>query len=156
MIPILTLASDGNGAAAAAVLCVFVISIGISVAICSFLAGCLRAIPPHHRKMKPGAVWCLFIPFFGIVWIFFVYSRLPASFQSYYTALGRTDVGDCGKNLGMWHCICVCCAIIPVLGLLAVLPGLVLLIMFLTRMSKLKAQMLVTGDLDIGPPLMRN
>ena len=119
---------------------VVVISLAIAIAICLMLTSCFNRIPAEHRKMEPAMVWLLLIPCFSLVWNFFVFPRLSESYQSYFAARGRVDVGDCGRGIGMAYAICCACAIIPYLGILAGLAALVVLIVYLVKAFELKGQ----------------
>jgi len=114
--------------------------LAISVAVCFFLSSCFRRIPPPHRQQEPGMVWLLLIPLFAFVWNFFVYPKLADSFASYFRAQGRTDVGDCGRGIGLAYCICTACAIVPCVGYLAALAAVILWIIFLVKAADLKRQ----------------
>ena len=115
-------------------------AIGIQVLILYLLYDAQRAIPPEHRRIEPGQVWLLLIPLFNLVWNFFVFLRIPESYQSYFYSRGRYDVGDGGKSLGMWFSICTACSVIPCLGIIPAFIGLVLLIVFLVKITGLKGQ----------------
>src|ERR1700710_2086261 len=39
----------------------------------------LQVINPENREMSPGSVWLQFIPAFGMVWQFFVVTRIAHS-----------------------------------------------------------------------------
>ncbi|MGB7160576.1 MAG: hypothetical protein WBD40_21100 [Tepidisphaeraceae bacterium] len=119
---------------------VFLVVIAILVFIYYLLYSALKAIPPEHRRMEPGQVWLLLIPVFNLVWNFFVFMRIPESYQSYFHSRGRTDVGDAGKNVGLWYSICACCAVIPCIGFIPGIASLILLILFLVKIMGLKAQ----------------
>src|SRR5689334_14549782 len=67
----------------------------VTVVVCALLYNAQSAIPPEHRRIEPGMVWLLLIPLFGLIWNFFVFQRIPESYQSYFYSMGRTDVGDC-------------------------------------------------------------
>ena len=86
-------------------------------------------------------VWLLMIPLVNIVWNFFVYPKISESFQSYFNAQGRTDVGDCGKSLSMTFCILACTSVIPYLGACTGLAALVIWIIVLVKFSGLKSQL---------------
>jgi hypothetical protein len=88
--------------------------------------------------MEPGMVWLLMIPCFPLVWNFFVFQRIPESFASYFSAQGRTDVGDCGKQIGLWYAITAVGACIPLVGYIAGPASLVLLIISLVKLNELK------------------
>lgn len=105
--------------------------VGLAIAILlSYLLYTLyTAVPEQHRVMRPEMVWLLLIPCFGVIWNFWVYPGLSKSFKSYFDSVGDTTVGDCGKALAIWFCVCVfCCG--P--------AALVLLIIFMIRAFELK------------------
>lgn len=112
--------------------------LAINVLICWFVSGVLRRLPAEHQKMPPGQVWLLLIPCFSIVWNFFVFQRVPESFASYFAAQGRTDVGDCGRGIGLAYAICAACSVIPLVSYLAGPATLILLILNLVKLSELK------------------
>ncbi len=119
---------------------VMLIGLAIAIVIIVLLSGCLAKIPPEHREMEPGMVWLMLIPCFNLVWNFFVFIRIPKSFQRYFAAQGRTEFGDCGEQLGLWYCICVVASIIPILNYIAGPASLVLLIIYLIKVLGLKGQ----------------
>ena len=123
-----------------AICCAGFITLAIHAVLCYLLYKCFLAIPPQYRKQEPGMVWLLMIPLFSLVWNFFVYPKLAESYQAYFAAQGRTDVGDCGKQLGLIYCIAAACALIPYVGVLAGVAGLVLVILFLVKAYELKAK----------------
>jgi hypothetical protein len=114
------------------------VMLGIWIFVCYLLSKCFERVPPEFRKQEPGMVWLLLIPCFNIIWNFFVYPRLAESYQGYFASVGQSDVGDCGRGIGMGYCICAACSLIPYIGALAGLASLVLLIMFLVKANELK------------------
>ena len=68
---------------------VFLVMLVIWAGICYMLYISLQAVPPEHRKMPPGQVWLLLIPLFNLVWNFFVFQRIPESYQSFFHSRGR-------------------------------------------------------------------
>ena len=76
----------------------FLIGMAIYAALLYLVFICFKRIPIEHRQMEPWQVWLLLIPLFNLVWNFFVYPKLAKSFQSYFAAQGRADVGDCGAQ----------------------------------------------------------
>ena len=97
----------------------------------------LKRVPPAHRLMTPGHVFLSLIPLFGMVWIFFVVSRTSNSLLSYFRAAGRTDVGDCGRSVGLAWPILSVCGIIPILGALASIGALVCMIIFVVKVNEI-------------------
>ena len=141
-----------DGLALGAGLLIFVVVVAITVLIVWLIYSAQKVIPPQHRRIEPGMIWLLLIPLFNLVWNFFVFLRVPESYQSYFASIGRHDVGDCGRNLGLWYAICVICSIIPVIGMIAGLASLVLLILFLVKITGLKKQVgtVAPGGFPVG------
>ena len=141
------------GVAIGIMLVVLVIVIAIMVVIYYLIYAAQSRVPEQYRDISPGQVFLMLIPLFNLVWMFFVFQRVPTSFQKYFAAQGRTDVGDCGKNIGMAYCICVLCSIIPLVGALAGLGSLVLLIIFLVKITGLKNQIPEGGGAMAAAPM---
>jgi hypothetical protein len=117
-----------------------VIGLGIMILLILALTSCFKRIPQQYRLMEPGMVWLLLIPCFPLIWNFFVYPRLSKSFQNYFNAQGRTDVGDCGQQIGLWYSICAAVSIIPLVNYCAGPVALVLLIIYIVKALGLKGQ----------------
>lgn len=137
------------------VICVgLLIALGIQAFICYLLSDALKRLPPEFRKQQPNMVWLLMIPLFSLVWNFFVYPKISESYQAYFSAkAGNIPNGspnlnyqntllqqDTGQGIGLAYCICCCCSIIPYLGACIGLAALVLLIIYLVKLSGLKAR----------------
>jgi hypothetical protein len=134
------------------VMCVaIVVGLGIQAIVCWYLSNCLKAIPEEHRKQQPGMVWLLMIPLVGIVWNFFVYPKISESYKSYFDSIGRTDMGDCGRGLGLTFSILVCTTIIPYLGSCTGLVAFILWIIILVKFSSLKGQVLASTGPQMPP-----
>lgn len=109
----------------------FVLTLMAVPAILSFIA--LKRIPERHRKQKPAMCFLLMIPFFSMVWQFFVYPRISKSLQSYYCEQESRPPGDMGASLALWCCICTVLGLVPVLGLFAGIASLILMVMFFIK-----------------------
>jgi hypothetical protein len=117
-----------------------IIGLAITITVAVLISGCYARIPQQYREMEPGMVYLLLIPCFNLVWIFFVTLRLSQSFQKYFADLGRSDVGDCGYQLGLWYSICTAASAIPCVNWVAGPAALVLLILYLVKVIELKNQ----------------
>ena len=116
------------------------IGLAIAIVLLYLVYSCFVRIPARHRQMEPWQVWLLLIPLFNLVWNFFVYPRLAKSYRSYFTEQGRTDVGDCGEQIGLWFAICSVLCVIPCVNYLAGPAALILLIIFLVKALTFKGQ----------------
>ncbi len=111
----------------------------ISAVLCYFVSSWLKEVPEEDRVMNPGKVWLLLIPLFNFYWMFRVYMLdIPKSFKNYFDRKADRLVGDCGKNLGLWLCICTLGSLIPLLGSLVSIAGLVLYVLWLVKIHQLK------------------
>ena len=133
------LESGGNAAVGVGFLLVviaigLVIGIGIAFLISWLMYKPYSKVPEQFQVMKPGMVFLMMIPLFGLVWSFFIASQLPQSFKAYFDSVGDQTVGDAGKNIGLAWAICAACSIIPIVGGLAGLASLVLLIIFIVKL----------------------
>jgi hypothetical protein len=122
----------------------FLAMIAVVIFILYLLYSLLKAVPPEYRLMEPVMVWLLLIPCFNIVWNFFVYPNIAKSYQRYFNAYGRTDVGDCGAAIGLWYSVCAVLVSIPCLnyitGIFCGPAMLVLMIVYLVRLWGLKKE----------------
>jgi len=134
------------------------IGLAIAIVICVVLYSAIMRVPAEHRRIEPGQVWLLLIPIFNWFWNFKVFPGISDSFRSYFAAIGRTDVGDCGRSLGMAYCWLTIAAtlgsLIPLVNCfagLAGLAGIVLLIIYLVKVTQLKSMI---GAPMAPPPAM--
>ncbi len=116
------------------------VSIAIAIVVCFLISDALKRLPPSFRKMEPPMVWLLLIPCFSLVWNFLVFPKVSESYSAYFAAQGRTDVGDAGRGIGLAYAICVACSIIPCVGYVTGAASLVLLIIYLVKITGLKNQ----------------
>lgn len=77
----------------------------------------LERCAPTSRTMPPDKVWLLLIPFFNLVWHFFVVSNLARSLGNEFKSRGATNAGPKpGKSVGFAMCV------LPLGGLLPAVP----------------------------------
>jgi hypothetical protein len=94
------------------------------------LSRTLELCHPQTRKMNPGEVWMIFIPLFGLVWHFIMIGRIADSLAIEFRNRNLPTTEDRpGYQTGMTALILTCCGIIPFLGLIAIIVGLIFLIM---------------------------
>jgi hypothetical protein len=130
-------------------------ALAIGIFILLFLHRALQVLPPEHRKIEPGMVWLMLIPCFSAVWCFFVYPRVSESYRSYFHALGRTDVGDCGAGLGIGIAVCILLVSIPcvnyITGIFCGPALLVMTIIYLVKIHDLKRQVMAIRSPVLQP-----
>lgn len=101
------------------------------------LQNALNKCAPVSRAMEPGMVWLMLIPFVNMVWHFFVVMNIARSLAAEYARRGiPSPEAEPGQTIGLAMCICACCGIIPILGILAGLACFVLWIMYWMKIAE--------------------
>jgi hypothetical protein len=129
----------GCGAGLLVILVLFAFALAIGVFVCYQLYLAAARLPEANRKLAPAAVFLLLVPVVNMVWLFIVVMKLSEGYQQYFAAQQRTDVGDCGYRLGLGWAIAGLCVIVPIAHVFAGLAALILMILYLVKMSQLKA-----------------
>ena len=102
----------------------------------------LKDISMENRKMEPGMVWLLFIPFFGLVWQFIIVNRLADSLHDEFIKKNiKVDEARPGFAIGLAFCILGCCGIIPYLGVLTSIGALVCWIIYWVKINGYKEKL---------------
>lgn len=106
------------------------------------LQNTLKELSIENQKMPPGNVWLMLIPVFGLVWGFIVVNRI-ADFLKAEFAKRNIQVAEDrpGYSIGITYCILYACSIIPVLGALAVIGGLICWIIYWVRIADYKTKL---------------
>ena len=95
----------------------------------------LKRCSPEVRAMEPAMVWLMFIPLFNIVWHFIVVGNLAKSLAGEFRRRGIAEEPAPGKTIGLTMCILHCCGIIPFLGVLCSLGGLICWIIYWVKIA---------------------
>lgn len=95
----------------------------------------------HNRAMDPGLVWLMLIPFFNIIWHFFVVINLSDSLEREFIERGLQSEPAPGRSLGLAVCILNVCSIIPYLGVLSGLAGFVCWIIYWVKIADFSSRL---------------
>jgi hypothetical protein len=95
----------------------------------------LNKCAPENRAMQPGMVWLLLVPLVNLVWGFFVVLNMSKSLGAEFQKRGIAEEAEPGKKLGLIMCVLLCCGIIPLLGTLCSLGGLVCWILYWLKIA---------------------
>jgi hypothetical protein len=133
----------------AEIIILFIMSFGILLLPQIFylltLQKTLNLVRPENRHMEPGLVWLALIPIFSIIWNFFIVTKVAESLRLEFKQRNiPTGAEKPGYSIGLAYCILVCCTIIPVLGLLTSIAGLVCWIIYWVKISGYKAELEAT------------
>ncbi len=115
------------------------------------LSRALKKCKPENQLMPPANIWLLFIPLFNIVWIFFVVTKVSDSLKLEFDSRGMAEDHDFSKGLGVGYASCNAASIIPVVGVLASLAGLVMWIIYWVKIKGFSKQLdtIKTGSDEI-------
>lgn len=133
----------GLGAAELILICALAFGLAVAALVGFLLYRALDAVPAEHRRMEPWQVFLLFIPCFGIFWSFMVFTRIPQSYRSYFTASGDPDPTGSLEQMGLAYAILTVVTLIPYLGGCFWLIGLGVLIFYLVQVSRLRTSLLM-------------
>ena len=123
---------------------ILLVVIGIAliplIFFCLTLQKCLKRCSLQNRAMSPGMVWLLLIPLFNIVWQFIVVLKISESLAREFKLRNILSEPEPGKSIGLAFCILYLCGIIPLLGILASIAGLVCWILYWVKIANYSAQ----------------
>ena len=106
------------------------------------LQNTLKEVSPENQKMPPANVWLLLIPLFGTVWAFIVVNKMADSLKAEFAKRNvPIDEDRPGYSVGLTYCILICCSIIPFLGFLAAIGGLVCWIIYWVKIAGYKTKL---------------
>ena len=131
--------SVAAGAGIAGILMILLIAFAICLIPAIFyiltLQKALNRCAPGNRAMAPGLVWLLLIPLVNMVWQFFVVLNIAKSLDAEFKQRGIAEEANPGQKLGLIMCILMVCGIIPILGILCSLGGLVCWILYWVKIA---------------------
>lgn len=103
------------------------------------LQNTLNEVSEKNRRMKPGEVWLMLIPLFGLVWQFIMVDRIADSLRAEFNERNISGYEERpGYSIGLAYCVLYCCSIIPFLGVFASLGGLVCWIIYWVKINDFK------------------
>jgi hypothetical protein len=129
----------GCGLGLAFLFVVLLVSLVIGLFVCYQLYVAARQLPLANRKLAPGLVFLLFVPLLNLVWLFVVVMKISQGYQEYFAANPRPGVGDCGYGIGLGWAISAICVFVPLVRLFAGLAALILMILYLVKLSQMRA-----------------
>jgi hypothetical protein len=131
--------SIATGAGIAGILLIVLIAFAICLLPMIFyiltLQKAINRCSPESRAMAPGLAWLMLIPLVNIVWHFFVVLNMAKSLGAEFQKRGIPAEPNPGQTLGLIMCILMCCGIIPLLGILCSLGGLVCWILYWVKIA---------------------
>lgn len=106
------------------------------------LQNTLYAISSENRKMQPGQVWLSLIPLFGLVWQFIIVNRLADSLKAEFVSKNlKIDEERPGIGIGLAYCILFSFSLIPFIGFVIVIGGLICWIIYWSKINDYKIKL---------------
>lgn len=138
----------GNVLALVIVGVVFVVVYAILAAVAYYLMRSIQALPEEHRLLPPWAPWLILIPCANVFVNFWVFLQIPKSYEM--NAISRNEAPDQSFfGVGVAYAILSVLTFIPYLGSCFGMAALILLIVFLVKVSTLKQRL----ESMAGPPI---
>lgn len=116
------------------------VSFGISLIIAIFMYNVLKRIPEKHRTVEPYFALLVLIPFAGLVFLWIVVLKLPLSLQNYNIKMGK----GYGLAFVISHTLCL----IPGINLIACVPGIVFLVLYLIQIKEVGRQLPILTEVS--------
>ena len=92
---------------------------------------------PQCRTLSPGLVWLLLIPLFNFGWCFVVVTSLSRSLHNEFVRRNLTHFEpEPGKGIGIAAYILNICAIIPIIGILPAIAGIICWIIYWVKIAE--------------------
>ena len=109
------------------------------------LQSTLNEVSIKNRCMQPGQVWLSLIPLFGLVWQFIMVSRIADSLRAEFDDR-QIQIAELrpGYSVGLAYCVLFTCSIIPVLGFLTSIAGLICWIIYWVKTSDFRQKLIVS------------
>jgi hypothetical protein len=89
----------------------------------------------ENQAMDPAQVWLLLIPVFNLAWQFVVVSNIAKSLEKEFRSRNLPIEPEPGKTVGLAFCILSVCSMIPFLGFLTAVAGLVCWIVYWIKIA---------------------
>ena len=105
----------------------------------------LSRCAPERRTLLPGQVWLLLIPFFNLVWNFFVVSRVASTLANEFRARKLPVESEPGKAIGLAYSILFASCVVPILGFVAVVAGVVCWVIYWVKIAEFSARLATTA-----------
>jgi len=121
----------------------FIIGLTVMIFYLLTLSKTLNEVDSANRKIEPGQVWLVLIPLFGLVWQFIMVNRIADSLKAEFAARGIQSTEERpGAQLGVTYCTLMVCGIIPIIGGLASLGGIVCWIIYWVKINGFKDKLI--------------
>jgi hypothetical protein len=101
----------------------------------------LNTISIKNRKIVPGLVWLVFVPFLGLIWQFIVIVKTASSLKLELKEHHIPIKDNLGFGIGIAYTVLICLSILPILGGLLFLASTVCWIIYWVRIVRYKKQL---------------
>jgi sugar phosphate permease len=130
-----------------------IVGLAVGIAYLFTLQRALAHCAPQNRAVSPGEVWLSLIPLFNLVWQFILVSRIADTLDREFQSRGGPQSAvpdDYGRGIGTTMCILSVVSIIPYLGILTGLAGLVCFIVYWVKIAGYSRLLAWGGTYPVG------
>lgn len=125
-----------------------VIGIAVDVFFILTLQKALRRCSVENQAMSPGLVWLLLIPFFNLIWDFFVVIEISESLSAEFQKRGILAEPYPGKSIGLAWAILTACSIIPIINMFTGIVSLICWIIYWIKIAGYSKQLVHESELQ--------
>jgi len=131
---------------------ILAVIVGINVLYILTLQKALSCCAPQNQTTSPGSTWYLLIPFFNLIWPFFLYPHISESLEREFRQRNLPIEPQPAKSLGLALAIVQVCCLVPFLNFLAGVGTLVCFILYWVKISGYSNQLVAApAAYDLQP-----
>ncbi|MDD5347964.1 MAG: hypothetical protein PHT59_05060 [Candidatus Omnitrophica bacterium] len=95
----------------------------------------LKKCSPESRAMEPAMVWLAFVPLFNLYWQFMIVINVAKTLDAEFKKRNINEAPMPGRDIGLAMCILGVISIIPYIGILTGIAGLVCFIIYWVKIN---------------------
>jgi hypothetical protein len=123
-----------------------VVGLIISIFYLMTMSKALSLCSPRNRTMEPGMVWLNLIPLLNFVWMFITVSRVSESLKNEFYDRRLPEDPDYGKGLGITFNVLNLLGVIPCIGPVFSLIGLICFIIYWVKIAGFNSKLQAAPD----------
>lgn len=127
-----------------AILAASIIAIVIGIFLVPFiiyittLSATIKLCSTHNQELSPGSVWRVLIPVYGLIWHFIMVGKIADTISNELKERNQEVFERPGYNMGITFLVLQLLGIIPLIGSLFSLAGLVCWIIYWVKINDYK------------------
>ena len=109
------------------------------------LSSTIKLCAVHNQELSPGSVWRVFIPIYGAIWHFILVGKIADTIQKELTERNQEVLERPGYSIGITFLVLQILGVIPMIGGLFSIAGLICWIIYWVKINDYKQRLLSTS-----------